>query len=113
MWASFLSLCLFCPGSMAFAGRVLVTGERRPTSNNRVHADVGSIAPIFLCSACLLGPVGLRLLYSPLTSFPHFSCTSLLLLGGAGYIGSHTCVELIKAGEKVRPGVAVCFMAQQ
>lgn len=29
-------------------------------------------------------------------------CTSRLLSGGAGYIGSHTCVELIKAGEKVR-----------
>eukprot|EP00903_Cladosiphon_okamuranus_P021315 g19586.t1 len=46
MRASFISLALFCPGSMAFAARVLVTG-------------------------------------------------------GAGYIGSHTCVELIKAGEKV------------
>lgn len=26
----------------------------------------------------------------------------VLVTGGAGYIGSHTCVELIKAGEKVR-----------
>lgn len=25
----------------------------------------------------------------------------VLVTGGAGYIGSHTCVELIKAGEKV------------
>lgn len=30
MWAALFSLCLFCPGSMAFAGRVLVTGEMRP-----------------------------------------------------------------------------------
>ena len=27
---------------------------------------------------------------------------SVLVTGGAGYIGSHTCVELIKAGETVR-----------
>lgn len=26
----------------------------------------------------------------------------VLVTGGAGYIGSHTCLELIKAGEKVR-----------
>lgn len=30
-----------------------------------------------------------------------FASARVLVTGGAGYIGSHTCLELIKAGEKV------------
>lgn len=44
-------------------------------------------------------------LFSP-AAFPlcvHRSSSS----GGAGYIGSHTCVELIKAGEKVSPIIII------
>ena len=33
-----------------------------------------------------------------------FASARVLVTGGAGYIGSHTCLELIKAGEKVREG---------
>ncbi|KEQ11738.1 hypothetical protein GZ77_24875 [Endozoicomonas montiporae] len=29
---------------------------------------------------------------------PDFKCGMILVTGGAGYIGSHTCVELLEAG---------------
>ena len=56
--------------------------------------------------------LSVRTLFTTMTAAAHLASMDsgsmavkrVLVTGGAGYIGSHTCLELIKAGEKVREG---------
>ena len=93
MWTVFLSLCLFCPGSMAFAARVLVTGEMRPCCRAfscRVQL------PLLLCRVMLhpslVRVCSLRRSYLSLAQFSHFTFNSVAFLRGSRvHRESHMC----------------------